>query len=168
MDLSVLFNLSYGMYVVGAMDQNRPVGCVVNTVFQVTSENPLLAVSLNKNNYTTKVLQRNKRFAVSIIAEDTEPLVIGTFGYRTSEDTDKYADFGYSVFDGAPLVHGTFCGRLILDAEQFVDCGTHYIVLSRLVNTIPGVGTPMTYSYFHRVIKGRAPKNAPTYQAPVE
>ena len=25
---------------------------------------------------------------------------------------------------------------------------------------------PMTYKYYHEVIKGKAPKNAPTYQAP--
>ena len=52
MDITVLFKLSYGLYVVGAMDEARPVGCIINTCFQVTSQNPILAISLNKNNYT--------------------------------------------------------------------------------------------------------------------
>lgn len=52
MDLTVLYKLTYGMYVLGAFKDGRPVGCIVNTCFQVTSENPLLTVSLNKNNYT--------------------------------------------------------------------------------------------------------------------
>ena len=53
MDVTVLYNLTYGLYVVGAMDGERPVGCVINTCFQVTSQNPIIAISLNKNNYTT-------------------------------------------------------------------------------------------------------------------
>ena len=166
MDLKVLQSLTYGMYVVGALDDgDRPVGCIINTCFQVTSQNPTFAISLNKDNYTTGVLQRNKRFSLSIIAEDTDPMVITFFGFCSSRDRDKYEKFGCTVMDGAPLVHGSFCGRLILDAEQFIDCGTHYVIISRLVNTIAGFGTPMTYSYYHRVIKGKAPKNAPTYVA---
>lgn len=63
---------------------------------------------------------------------------------------------------------GKFCGRLILDAINFVDCGTHVIVIGKLVTSYPGEGTPMTYAYYHRVIKGKAPKNAPTFRAEPE
>ena len=52
MDKSVLYGLSYGMYVVGASDAGRPVGCIINTCIQITSDEPVLAVSLNKHNYT--------------------------------------------------------------------------------------------------------------------
>ena len=67
MDVTVLYNLTYGLYVVGAMDGERPVGCIINTCFQVTSQNPIIAISLNKNNHTTEVLKRNPRFSLSII-----------------------------------------------------------------------------------------------------
>ena len=83
--------------------------------------------------------------------------------YRSSRDCDKYEDFGYTTVEGAPIVNGKFAGRLILDAINFVDNETHYVVFARLVETVQGEGTPMTYDYFHRVIKGKAPKNAPTY-----
>ena len=69
MDITVLFKLTYGLYVVGAMDGERPVGCVINTCFQVTSQNPILAISLNKNNYTLQAIQRSKRFSLSIIGD---------------------------------------------------------------------------------------------------
>lgn len=164
MNLSVLYNLSYGIYVVGAFKDGRAVGCIINTCFQVTSQNPLLVISINKNNYTLDAIRDNKRFSLSIVAEDTDPSIIGKFGFFTSRDTDKYADFGYDVTDYAPCVRGKFAGRLILDAEQFTDCGTHILVLARLVDTVEGSGSPMTYSYYHRVIKGKAPANAPTYQ----
>jgi len=63
MDITVLFKLTYGLYVVGAMDGERPVGCIINTCFQVTSQNPILAISLNKNNYTLEAIRKGKRFS---------------------------------------------------------------------------------------------------------
>lgn len=163
MDLKVLQNLTYGLYVVGAFIEGRPVGCVINTCFQVTSNNPRLAVSLNKNNYTLAAIREFRRFSLSILAENSDPALIGKFGFCSSRNNDKYADFGYKAIDCTPCVNGKFAGRLILEAEQFVDCDTHILVIARLINAVAGEGVPMTYAYYHRVIKGKAPKNAPTY-----
>ena len=163
MDKTVLFKLSYGLYIVGCMDGERPVGCTINTCFQVTSENPILAISLNKNNYTLEVIKKNKRFSLSLVAEESDISVIGCFGFCSSREVDKYEDFDYDLYEGAPLVKGTFAGRLVLDAINFVDNETHVVVLARLVDTVKGEGTPMTYDYYHRVVKGKAPKNAPTF-----
>ena len=168
MDITVLFKLTYGLYVVGAMDGERPVGCIINTCFQVTSQNPILAISLNKNNYTLYAIKRARRFSLSILAEDTNPAIISSFGFCSSCDNDKYADYGYDMTEGAPMVKGKFAGRLVLDALNFVDNETHVVVLARLVDTVKGEGTPMTYDYYHRVVKGKAPKNAPTYVAEEE
>lgn len=164
MDTTVLNKLTYGLYIVGAFKDGRPAGCVINTCFQVTSDNPLLAISLNKNNYTLEAIREFKRFSLSILAEDSNPELIGCFGFSCSRDRDKYADFGYEVIAGSPCVKGKFAGRLVLEAEQFIDCGSHILVLGRLVDTETGSGTPMTYAYYHDVIKGKAPKSAPTYQ----
>ena len=81
MDLKVLYKLTYGLYVVGAFKDGRAVGCVVNTCFQITNDVPRVAVALNKNNYTLEAVKENKRFSLSIIAEDTDPSVIGRFGF---------------------------------------------------------------------------------------
>ena len=168
MDITVLFKLTYGLYVVGAMDGERPVGCIINTCFQVTNQNPILAISLNKNNYTLDAIKRAGRFSLSILAEDTNPAIISSFGFCSSCDNDKYAEYGYDITEGAPMVKGKFAGRLVLDALNFVDNETHVVVLARLVDTVKGEGTPMTYDYYHRVVKGKAPKNAPTYVAEEE
>lgn len=58
MDINVLFKLSYGMYIVGAFAEGRPVGCVVNTCFQVTNLDPLLVISLNKNTIPLRLYSR--------------------------------------------------------------------------------------------------------------
>lgn len=165
MDITVLFKLTYGLYVVGAFDNERPVGCIINTCFQVTNQNPILAISLNKNNYTLEAIRQSRRFSLSILAEESDTTVIGSFGFRSSCDCDKYADYGYQTAEGAPMVNGTFAGRLLLEALNFVDNETHVVVLARLIDTVKGEGTPMTYDYYHRVVKGKAPKTAPTFVA---
>ena len=166
MNKNALYDITYGLYVVGCFsDDERASGCIINTCFQVTSENPSLAICLNKNNYTLECIKKNPRFCLSIISEATNPMIISSFGFRSSRDADKYADFGYDELNGTPAVKGQFCGRLIADAFDFIDCGTHVIVVARLVESYAGSGTPMTYAYYHNVIKGNAPKNAPTYRA---
>lgn len=165
MNKNALYDITYGLYVVGCFsDDERASGCIINTCFQVTSENPSLAICLNKNNYTLECIKKNPRFCLSIISEATNPMIISSFGFRSSRNADKYDDFGYDELDGTPAVKGQFCGRLIADAYDFIDCGTHVIVVARLVESYAGSGTPMTYAYYHNVIKGNAPKNAPTYR----
>lgn len=167
MDKSVLYGLSYGMYVVGASDAGRPVGCIINTCIQITSDEPVLAVSLNKNNYTLSAVKRTRRFGLSVIAERTDRSIIPIFGFQCSRDCDKYAAYSYDSLRGVPLVKGCFAGRLVCEVLHMVDCGTHEVVFARLLDTLPGEpdAHPMTYEYYHKVVKGRAPKNAPTYRA---
>lgn len=166
MDLTVLYNLSYGLYIVGAIDgRGRAVGCVINTCFQVTSQDPKIVISLNKNNYTLEAIRRTGRFALSIISENSDPNLISIFGFSTSRDRDKYADFGRSDFNGMPVPKGKFCGCLSLAVLEYVDCGTHMLVVANLLDTRKGESCrPMTYEYYHNVIKGVAPKNAPTFR----
>ena len=165
METNALYNITYGLYVVGCYSDGKPAGCIINTCFQVTSENPTLAICLNKKNHTLDCIKKDPRFCVSIISEETDPMIISSFGFRSARDVDKYTDFCYDELDGTPAVKGNFCGRLILDAINFIDCGSHVIVIGKLVASHGGNGTPMTYAYYHKVIKGSAPKNAPTYRA---
>lgn len=164
MDPEVLYNLSYGVYIIGAFKDGRPVGCTINTCFQITASNPLLAISLNKNNFTLEAIEQTGRFSVSILSQDTDPMLIGRFGFFSSRDTDKYEGIGYDVVDFVPYVKGSFAGRLILEKVKTVDCDTHVLVLARLLDTVRGTGIPMTYSYYHNVIKGSEPPSAPLYR----
>ena len=86
MDQTVLYQLSYGLYAIGVMDGQNPTGCIVNTVFQITSDAPSIAVSINKNNYTMEVLKQNPQFGVSILSEDVPPEVIGNLGFSSGKE----------------------------------------------------------------------------------
>ena len=46
-----------------------------------------------------------------------------------------------------------------------METATHTVFLGEVTDAnILNSDTPMTYAYYHNVIKGKAPKNAPTYQ----
>ena len=72
MDETVLWQLSYGMYAIGAKHGAEDKGCIVNTIVQITAENPIIAVSMNKDNYTYEVIRESGEFAVSILGEEVD------------------------------------------------------------------------------------------------
>lgn len=166
MDMTVLQQLSYGMYVVGAVEEERPTGCIVNTLIQLTAEDqPLIAVSMNKDNYTYKVVKESGKFSVSILSEETPAEVIGRLGFTSGRDKEKFVGLRYMYLDELPIIQESACGYLAADVIKIVDAGTHYVIIGRVISTQKGVAhAPMTYKYYHEVIKGSVPKNAPTYR----
>ena len=164
MDIKVLNDLSYGMYIIATNYNNRNVGCFVNTVNQITAENPIISISVNKNNYTNEALRNNKRFSVSILSEKTDSKVIGKFGFFTSKEIDKFEDIAHEFINDIPVVTEDICSYLICEVINIIDVETHDIFLARVIDTDKKQDyIPMTYAYYHNVIKGKAPKTAPTY-----
>ena len=164
MDKTLFYDVSYGMYVVSTALNGRNVGCVANTFCQITSENSIVSISLNKNNWTNTAIKESKRFVVSIISEDTNPEVIKKFGFFSSKDLDKFEGFDYDKILGLPVLKENTCGYFVCKVKDVVDCGTHDIFLAQVENCERnGNFAPMSYSYYHKVVKGKAPKNAPTY-----
>lgn len=169
MNMSALWKLSYGMYALIAMDGNRPTGCIINTAVQVTSQNPTIAISLNRNNYTYDVIKKSGKFALSIISEETSQNVIARLGFCSGRDTDKFAEaeFAWEMRDGLPIITDKTSAYITAEVLGSYEMETHFVILARVLEAdVLSEVQPMTYKYYHEVIKGRAPKNAPTYQAP--
>jgi flavin reductase (DIM6/NTAB) family NADH-FMN oxidoreductase RutF len=80
MEKNLLRDLTYGMYVVTTSNA----GCIINTMTQITSENPIISISINKNKHTNEKLKEERNFAVSIISEKTNPNLISVFGFSSS------------------------------------------------------------------------------------
>ena len=94
MDMKVLQNLSYGLYTIGTLKYGRKVGCVVNTVFQVSADPALICISMNKDNFTHDCIKEEGRFSVSILSEDTDPAIIRAFGFQSSvNDTTSHIKY---------------------------------------------------------------------------
>ena len=164
MDKTLFRDITYGMYLVTTKYDNKNVGCIVNTLTQVTSKEPIISISLNKDNYTNKAILESKKFIVSILSVDTPPSLIGTFGYHSSKDVDKFKDFNYELINDMPLIKESICGYLEVELINTIDCNTHDIFIAKVINTTKLSNIePMTYKYYHENLKGTSPKNAPTF-----
>jgi len=165
MNIKTLYKVSYGLYVVGSVKNEKYNGQIANTVFQITSEPPTIAVSINKSNLTHEFIKESKVFAVSILSKETPMRFIGHFGFKSGRDTDKFKDVKYkSGITGAPVVLEYTIAYLETEVTNMVDVGTHTIFIGKVVDAeILGTGEPMTYAYYHEVKKGKSPKTAPTY-----
>lgn len=163
MNLNTFHKLSYGVYVVSTWDEGRPTGCIANSAMQITSSPASIAVSMNHNNYTNECIVKNGRFAISIIAEDSDPAIIGTFGFHSGKDMDKFAQVKYSVEDHMPVIPDS-CGYIVCQVIDKMETATHTVFLGEVVGAELFDGkNAMTYAYYHQVVKGKSPKNAPTY-----
>ena len=163
MNKNTLRKLSYGVYVVSTWDNGRPIGCTANSAMQITSSPATIEVSINHDNYTNKCISETGRFAVSILAEDSDPSIIGTFGFQSGKDVDKFTQVKYSVEDYLPVITDS-CGYLVCEVIDKMETETHTIFLGEVKGAeLFGDREAMTYAYYHKVVKGKSPKNAPTY-----
>lgn len=165
MDKLIFKDISYGMYIVTTKDKNnKNVGCVINTLTQITSNEPIISISLNKDNYTNSAIKENKLFALSILSIDTKKELISTFGYYSSKDIDKFSNISYETINNVPIIIDNTTGYLIVELINIIDCNTHDIFIAKVLDTkkISNI-EPMTYKYYHENLKGISPKNAPTY-----
>lgn len=182
MDITTLFKISYGLYIIGAKDSADKTGggavggtgggtgfagCVVNTVTQATSKPVTLTVCINKDNYTNACIKESGEFSVSIVSESMKPETIGIFGFSSSRDRDKFAEVPHGLTpSGLPYVKDGATGFIQCKVIDFVDNYTHTIFIAEVTEAENlSKDPPMTYSYYRTVIKGTSPKNAPTYVA---
>ena len=164
MDLSSLEDISYGMYLITTSNGKEDAGCIINTLTQITSKNPIVSVSINKNNYTNKILKESNKFAVSIISENIDPQVISKFGYLSSEKENKFENINYELDNKIKVITDNMCSYLTCEVLNIVDAETHDIFIARVESTKKLSNLkPMTYKYYKEVLKGISPKNAPTY-----
>jgi len=166
MNLKTLHKISYGLYIISSKKDSKINGQIANTVFQITSEPPTIAVSINKQNLTHEFIQESKIFTISIISQNTQMKLIGNFGFKSGRDFDKFSDVIYKISKkGVPIIMENSIGYLECDLLENIDAVTHTIFIGKIINAeiINEEDEPMTYDYYHKVIKGKAPKSAPTY-----
>lgn len=155
--------ITYGLYIVTSSWEGKDNAMIVNTVFQVTAEPPRVAISVNKESLTHELIEKSRVFAAMPLAQDTDLPFIGRFGFRTGRNFDKFS--GLNVRRGAlgcPIVQDHTISFLEVKVEQTADVGTHTLFIGKVEDggcMISG-GVPLTYEYYHKVIKGKAPKGA--------
>ena len=159
MNLQALHKLGYGIYIIGSRKGDRLNGQIANTVFQITSEPPTIAVRINKNNLTHEFIKASKVFSVSVLCQETPLSFIGRFGFKSGRDVDKIDGMDYKIGQTkAPVVIENAVSYLEARITKETDVGTHTIFVGEVVNNdVISDEVCMTYDYYHQVKGGKTP-----------
>jgi flavin reductase (DIM6/NTAB) family NADH-FMN oxidoreductase RutF len=165
MDMTALFKISYGVFIVSARKGDEYNGQISNTVFQINSEPPTIEIVINKLNLTHDYLLNSEYFGVAVLNTEAPMTYIGRFGFKSGRDLDKFEEIKFMTTpNGVRIPTDYTVAWLECRIINKVDSGTHTIFIGQLTNSeVLTQDEPMTYSYYHTVKKGKEPKTAPTY-----
>lgn len=167
-DFNSFHKLSYGLYIIATEFEGEKAGYAGNTGFQVTATPSTIAISCNKDNYTCGMLQKSKKFSLSVLQKDLDVGIVGDFGFKSSKEFDKFAKHDYKTGElGIPVVTDSCIAAFECKVLNEVDCGSHILFVGEVVVAEKlSDQPPLTYEYYHQHYKMLSPKNAPTYVDP--
>jgi flavin reductase (DIM6/NTAB) family NADH-FMN oxidoreductase RutF/rubredoxin len=165
-NLTSLHKISYGLYIVSSRSGERFNGHIANSVFQVTSEPPTIAISVNRQNLTHEFIRESGVFSISVLEEETPMQFIGLFGFKSGRTLNKFQKLAFKIGKtGAPIVLEHTLAFVEAEVMNSLDCGTHTIFIGRIVDAdiVKKDEVPLTYEFYREQKRGKAPKTAPTY-----
>lgn len=165
MDATALHKFHSGLYVVSAQAGEDVGACIINTGLQLTSEPLQVEVVVNKQNHTEGVIAKAGHFALTVVTETANMLYVGRFGFRTSADYDKFDGIEHkATVLGDPYTEENAACVLACEVVGTLDVGTHTIFVGRVVDARNiSDDAPMTYGYYHTVLKGKTPPKASSF-----
>jgi flavin reductase (DIM6/NTAB) family NADH-FMN oxidoreductase RutF len=155
-DLTALFKIGYGLYVVTSNDGRRDNGLIVNTISQVTSSPNRVAVCINKDNYSHHVIKQTGIMNVNCLSVEAPFSVFECFGFRSGRNVDKFENSENLVRSDNGLV---FLSKYInafmsLKVEQYVDLDTHGMFICTVTEArVLSDKETMTYTYYQENVK---------------
>ncbi len=154
-DLSALFNIGYGLYVVTSNDGKKDNGLIVNTVTQITNTPNRIAVTVNKENYSHHIIKQTGAMNINCLTEDAPFSVFEKFGFVSGRTVNKFEDTVQLRSDNGLIFLSRYINSFIsLKVEQYLDLDTHGMFIcsvteSRVVSDKP----TMSYTYYQDNVK---------------
>ena len=154
-DLSALFNIGYGLYVVTSNDGKKDNGLIVNTVSQVTNTPNRIAVTINKENYSHHVIKQTGIMNVNCLSVDAPFSVFETFGFVSGRVVDKFKGEVVNRSDNGLVFLSRFINSFMsLKVEDYVDLGTHGMFICSVTEArVLDTKETMTYTYYQNNVK---------------
>ncbi len=154
-DLSALFNIGYGLYVVTSNDGKKDNGLIVNTITQVTNSPNRIAVTINKENYSHHVIRQTGIMNVNCLSVQAPFSVFETFGFQSGRTADKFAGCEPLRSDnGLVFLPRHINSFMSLKVEQYVDLGTHGMFICSITESrVISDHETMTYTYYQNNVK---------------
>ena len=160
-DLTALFNIGYGLYVVTSNDSKKDNGLIVNTVTQVTNTPNRIAVTINKQNYSHHVIKQTGIMNVNCLSVDAPFSVFEKYGFKSGRNTNKFENVEVNRSDNGLVFLPKYINSFMsLKVEQYVDLGTHGMFIcsiteARVINNLE----TMTYTYYLNNVKPKPELN---------
>ena len=154
-DLTALFKIGYGLYVVTSNDGKKDNGLIVNTVTQVTDTPNRVAVTINKQNYSHHVIKQTGIMNVNCLSTAAPFKVFETFGFQSGRTVDKFADCTPLRSDNGLVFMPRYINAFMsLKVEQYVDFGTHGMFICSITEArVISNAETMTYTYYQNNVK---------------
>lgn len=154
-DLTALFRIGYGLYVVTSNDGKKDNGLIVNTVIQLTDTPNRVAVNINKANYSHHVIKQTGMLNVNCLSTEAPFSVFQQFGFQTGRSVDKFA--GQTVHrsdNGLVFLDKYINAFMSLKVEDYVDLGTHGMFICSVTEArVMSNQETMTYTYYQNNVK---------------
>ena len=154
-DLTALFRIGYGLYVVTSNDGKKDNGLIVNTVIQLTDTPNRVAVNINKANYSHHVIKQTGMLNVNCLSTEAPFSVFQQFGFQTGRSVDKFA--GQTVHrsdNGLVFLDKYINAFMSLKVEDYVDLGTHGMFICSVTEArVMSNQETMTYTYYQKNVK---------------
>ena len=154
-DLTALFKIGYGLYVVTSNDGTKDNGLIVNTVTQLTDNPNRIAVNINKANYSHHVIKKTGIMNVNCLSVEAPYEVFQNFGFQSGRTVDKFANWpAYRSDNGLMFLPKYINAFMSLKVEQYVDLDTHGMFICTVTEArVMSDKETMTYTYYHNNVK---------------
>ena len=154
-DLTALFNIGYGLYVVTTNDGTRDNGLIVNTVSQVTNTPNRIAVTINKQNYSFHTIQKTGVLNVNCLDVSAPFSLFQRFGFQSGRTVDKFAGMEVLRSDnGLAFLPRYINSFMSLKVESYVDMDTHGMFICTVTEArVMSDAETMTYTYYQKNVK---------------
>lgn len=154
-DLTALFRIGYGLYVVTSNDGKKDNGLIVNTVIQLTDTPNRVAVNINKANYSHHVIKQTGMLNVNCLSTEAPFSVFQQFGFQTGRSVDKFAGQTVRRSDNGLVFLDKYINAFMsLKVEDYVDLGTHGMFICSVTEArVMSNQETMTYTYYQNNVK---------------
>lgn len=154
-DLTALFNIGYGLYVVTSNDGKKDNGLIVNTVTQVTNTPNRIVVTINKNNYSHHVIKQTGKMNINCLTVEAPFSIFERFGFASGRNVDKFANTETLRSDNGLIFLPRYINSFMsLKVEQYIDLDTHGMFICSVTESrVLSDKETMTYTYYQNNVK---------------
>ena len=154
-DLTALFKIGYGLYVVTSNDGKKDNGLIVNTVTQVTNSPNRVAVCINKQNYSHHTIKNTGVMNVNCLSVEAPFSVFENFGFQSGRNVDKFAKCEPLRSDNGLVFLPKYINSFMsLKVEDYVDLDTHGMFICTVTEArVISDKETMTYTYYQNNVK---------------